>query len=167
MAKLIIKDAKGELEAVANELIAEYKEFRSLSKIKILYVWKLGDSPDWDDESRPIAAETRKLPNRERDIYGFDVEIKVFKSSWRKRGTKSKRRLMWHELQHIELEEGENFKVARDDDGRVKIKLRSHSVAVNTFSEEIDRFGLSGRDVGDAVVLAKALKKYKKKKQNV
>ena len=109
MAKIIIRDKKGELEAVANELIAEQKEFKILSKIKILYVWKLGDSPDWDDEGRPIAAETRKLPNRERDIYGFDVEIKVFKSSWRKRGIKSKRRLMWHELWHINLEEGENF----------------------------------------------------------
>ena len=164
MAKLIIRDKKGELEAISNEWIEKEKQFHVLSKIKILFVWKLGDTPDYDDEGTPIAATTRVLPKRERDIYSYDVEIKVFKATWRKRGPKSKRRLIWHELFHIELQEGENFKVARDDDGRVIVKIRPHTVTVNTFEEEIERFGILGRDVPDALVLSRALKKKRKEK---
>lgn len=163
MAKLVVKDRKKILKKVADQWIKKEKDFRILKKISILYVWRLGETPRYDDESRPVAARTRLLPARERDVYGYDVEIEVFKDSWRRKNKKKQRRLIWHELKHIDVEQGENFKPNRDDDGRIIIKLRNHDIVITTFEDEVDKFGLSGRDVSDATTLAKALKKRQKK----
>jgi len=167
MAKLIIKDRKGELEKIARKLInhSKYKkDFQVLPSLRFLFTWRLGDTPEYDKEGQALAATTHKLSTRERDVYRKDVEIRVFKDSWRKRGKRAKKRLMWHELYHIDVEQGENFKVNRDDDGRVIFELRKHDVRVNTFEKEVKLFGISANDVSDAVVLSKALKKRKKKK---
>lgn len=164
MAKLVVRDKKKILKKVADRWIKKEKHFRILSKVNILYVWRLGETPRYDDENRPVAARTRLLPARERDVYGKDVEIEVFKDSWRRRNKRKQRLLIWHELFHIDVEQGENFKPNYDDDGRIIIKLRRHNIVVTTFEEEIKKFGLQGRDVTDAIILSKALKKRKKKK---
>ena len=164
MSKLLVQDKKGELESVAKNLILNEKTFKTLKNIVVLFVWRLGESARFDDEGRQIAATTRRLPTRERDIYGFDVEIEVFKQSWRRLSTKKKKRLMWHELQHIEIEQGENFKIARDDDGRVVLHIRPHDVVITAFEDELKKYGLANKDVPDVIILTKALKKRKKKK---
>ncbi len=163
MAKLVVKDKKKVLKALANDLIRTKKRFRVLKEIKILYVWRLGDVPEYDDEGRAILAMTRKLPPRERDIYGYDVEIRVWRDGWKRRSKSSQRRVIWHELYHIEVEQGENFSVNRDDDGRAIFRIRPHDVVITTFEDELKRFGLPGRDVNDATILSRALKKRKKR----
>lgn len=165
MAKLIVKDRKGELEKVAKRVIKKNKEFHILKKLNILYVWRLGDMPLYDDEGRAVAAQTKKLANRERDVYGYDVEIQVFKQSWRRRSKKGKYKLMYHELRHIEVEQDEEFKPNRDDDGRIVFKIVPHDVVITAFESEIKKFGLPGHSVPDATVVAKALKQRKKKKK--
>ena len=164
MAKLVVRDTSGQLEKYARKVMKRYKgEFRALKHLKILYLWRLGDNPRYDDEGEPIAAQTRKLPTRERDVYEVDVEIEVFKQSWRRRGKNAKIRLMYHELRHISVEEGENFKVSFDDDGRVVFETVKHDLVVKTFEDEVKRFGLANRDVSSASVLSQALKKKRKK----
>lgn len=165
MAKLHVQDKKGELAKIARKVLRQNKSFRVLKKIEILWVWRLGETPRYDDEGNLVAAQTRKLPNRERDLYGFDVEVEVFKQTWRKRGMKAKRRLIYHELRHIEVEVGENFKVNYDDDGRIIINIVPHDVYVATFEDEIKKYGLAGHDVNQALVLSKALRKLHEKKK--
>lgn len=166
MAKLIVRDHSKKLKKLAKKVIKDNrKEFGILGKINILFVWRLGESPRYDDEDRAVAAQTRVLPPRERDIYGFDVEIEVFKDSWLRKSKKARYRLMWHELYHIDVEQSENFKPNRDDDGRIIIKMRKHDITVTTFNDEVKKFGIQSRDVPDAVALSKALRKREKKKQ--
>lgn len=161
MARLVVKDKKKVLRGLAHDLIETKKRFRILKEIKILYVWRLGDVPEYDDEGRAILATTRKLPVRERDIYGYDVEIKVWRDGWKRKNQKAQRRTMWHELNHIEVEQGENFSVNKDDDGRVIFRIKQHDVVITTFEDELKKFGLQGRDVNDATILSRALKKRK------
>ena len=162
MATRVLRDKKKILRKIANE-VAEEKSFHILNKINILFVWRLGDLPRYDEESRQVLAQTRRLPSRERDVYGYDVEVEVFKQAWKRLGPKKQRRVIWHELNHIEIEQGENFKPNRDKDGRILIEIRSHDVVITTFNAELDKFGLSGHDVPTAVALTTALKKKKKK----
>lgn len=164
MSKLIVRDRKKILKKVANKWIKSEEEFHILKKLNILFTWRLGETPEYNDEGLPLAAITKKLPPRERDVYGYDVEIRVFKDSWRRKNKKKQRITIWHELKHIDVEQGENFKPNRDDDGRILFNLRKHDVFVATFEDEIKKFGLQGRDVSDATILSKALKKRKKKK---
>jgi hypothetical protein len=164
VAKTVVRDQKREIEAVATELMAQYQPFGVLSAVNILFVWRLGETPRYDDQGRPIAATTRRLPVRERDVYGFDVEVEVFQQAWGKKGPKARRRLIWHELYKIDVEQGEDFKVNHDDDGRVIVTMREHDVAITTFEEELKQFGLSSRDIADAQVITKALKRFKLRK---
>ena len=166
MARLVVKDKKKVLRALAHDLISTQKRFRILRELHILYVWRLGDVPEYDDEGRTIIAATRKLPVRERDIYGYDVEIKVWRDGWKRRNPKAQRRTMWHELNRIEVEQGENFSVNKDDDGRIIFRLRQHDVVVTTFEDELKKFGLQTRDVSTATILSRALKKRKKKRDS-
>ncbi len=163
MAKLVVKDKKKVLKAIANDLIGTKKRFRVLKELHILYVWRLSDVPEYDDEGRAILATTRKLPPRERDIYGYDVEIKVWRDGWKRKNKNQQRRTMWHELNHIEVEQGENFSINKDDDGRAIFHIKPHDVVITTFEDELKRFGLPGRDVNDATILSRALKKRKKR----
>lgn len=163
MARLVVKDKKKVLRALAKDLIETKKRFRVLKEVHILYVWRLGDVPEYDDEGRAILATTRKLPARERDIYGYDTEIKVWRDGWKRINKKKQRRTMWHELNHIEVEQGENFSVNRDDDGRIIFRIKQHDVVITTFEDELKKFGLQGRDVSGATILSRALRKRKKR----
>lgn len=166
MARLVVKDKKKVLRTIARDLIATKKRFRVLKEVNILYVWRLGDVPEYDDEGRAILATTRKLPVRERDIYGYDVEIKFWRDGWKRLSKKKQRRKMWHELNHIEVEQGENFSINKDDDGRIVLRIKQHDVVVTTFEDETKKFGLESKDVNSATILARALKKRKKKRES-
>jgi hypothetical protein len=163
MARLVVKDKKKVLRAIARDLISTKKRFKVLKEVNILYVWRLGDVPEYDDEGRAILAATRKLPVRERDIYGYDVEIRVWRDGWKRLSKKKHRRTMWHELNHIEVEQGENFSINKDDDGRIILRVRQHDVVITTFEDELKKFGLEGRDVSSATILSRALKKRKRR----
>jgi hypothetical protein len=160
----VIRDRHGELDKVALYCFKHKKwGYKPLRKLKFLFVWKLGD-PRWDDEGRAIAAQTRKLPTRERDIYGFDVEMEFWRKGWKNRSTKQQQRLMWHELQHIDPEINEGFRWETDEDGRLKFKILEHDVVVTTFKKELKVWGLHQTDEPAAETLARALKKKRKKK---
>lgn len=159
MARTLVRDSSEVLGKLARKVFK--KEFPILKRLNFLFLWKLGE-PDWDDEGFPIAASARKLPVRERDIYGYDVEVKVFRDGWRKRGKKSRYRLIYHELRHVHIEVNEDFKVLRDKDGRVKFQVVPHDVVVRTFEDEIKKFGINPRDVRAAQTLSGALKKRAK-----
>lgn len=162
MAKNLVRDKKDEIKKVADHVITTWEEFKPLKHLNILYVWRLNE-PRFDGEKRPIAAQTRRLPTRERDIYGYDAEIEVYRDGWREMGEKKRIRLMYHELKHIVPEMTEDFQWIVDDDGRKKFSLAEHDLVMTGFKDEIKEFGLSSRDIPVAETLSQALQQKKEK----
>jgi hypothetical protein len=156
------KDDKGDLEKIFKPLIE--KHFPNLTQAQFIYTYH--DKPTFDDEGEPIAAFARKIPNKERDIYGPDFEISVFQEYWITLSDKQKRRLAYHELLHprIEMEDEDSDTPALDDNGRLITWIEPHDLVIKTFKQEIEVFGLSKGDVKVAEFLSNALATYYEKK---
>ena len=164
MAKHIVKDHKKELKKYFKMCLDKWPEFKPLKRLHFLFLWKLNE-PRFDEEGGFVVAQTRKLPVRERDVYGKDVEIEFCRQLWQDMNPKKRLRVMYHELKHICPELDENFNWIIDDDGRLKFKLIKHDIVVKTFKDEVDEFGLMSNDVPAATILAEALRKKEEKRK--
>lgn len=135
------KDETGELEKIAKEMIPY--EFPLVDEVdtRILYAWV--DPPEEDvPNDRIIAGKTHRLGARDRDLYGYDIAIVIAHSLWQDKDANAKRKLMWHELNHIAVVEDPKkggFKV--DPQGRIMYKLREHDLNLERFAGEIIKFG--------------------------
>jgi hypothetical protein len=163
MAKNVIRDETGILRQLAKKVINETPDFLSLKQLKFIFTWYVGEEPEKDSEKTYIAASVRKLPIRERDLYGRDVEFRVNREMWNNANEESHYRLIWHELCHIGIRMDEEFNIVLDDDGRVSFTMLSHDVVIKTFAKELDQFGLPPDLVYPSEVVAKAFRKYRKK----
>lgn len=138
-----IRDKSGEIKQMASAVVARYPEFRILSCLRFLWVWKLGD-PEFDQkEGMPLEAVVRKLPNRERDVYGKDIEVRVHCDTWKSQTYDQRFRLIFHELLHIHVEQDENRNIKIDDDGRVVFSIVPHDIVIRAFQREIEEFGVT------------------------
>ena len=80
------KDPRKFERDVTGEMVGFFENFRYnffplLADAHIHYIFRI--SKKIDDEGMLIVGETRKLPVKERDIYGYDFEICVHKKTWK------------------------------------------------------------------------------------
>lgn len=159
MAAYVWKDKSGVLKAFFEPFIK--KEFPELTHAKMLYAFR--DNEKKDDEGRPIAAEARKIPNKERDLYGYNFEILVHDVVWAKMSNKEKERLAFHELLHCRVSMDESGEPEKDEHGRLITYLEGHNIYLKTFKEEIERYGIEIDDLETVEFLAEALQNRAKK----
>ena len=178
------QDKTGQLDKLYNRIMK--KHFPELSVLEFVFVWR--DKEKYQ-EGQLIMAETSKLTNRDRDLFGFDVRIETDESNWDLISSKEQRKTAYHELSHIVLErekgsvESEEDDLAeREDDeenpipqdikydkeGRVCFRLREHTMVMKRFEEELWEFGLS-EDEDNMLRLLERIRDYhdsnKKEKQ--
>lgn len=144
------KDKTGKLKKFADKIIKSEKDYLPLKHLEILFVWREG-KPKRDPDGGWIAAEASVLSARNRDIFGFDAQIEVSIAIWDTLSPEWRRRLIWHELRHLEVEmEGDGsgkLVPARDKAGRIVISLVPHDISLRTFKAEIDKFGIDTDDL--------------------
>ena len=73
------QDTEGELEEYFTLVLKQYFP-HYLKWLNFLYTWRNGEK--LDEDSIPIIASVRKVQNRDRDIFGFDVIIEVDDERW-------------------------------------------------------------------------------------
>lgn len=135
------------------------------------FIFTFRNKPIYDDDGNEIAAQARKVANRERDLYGVDFEICVYEELWNELSETGKERLVYHELLHcaVEMEldedEEETGNPAYDSEGRVSVYLVPHDIVIKTFKKEIETFGLYGSDIGTAKFMALHYKNLVSKKK--
>ena len=132
------KDKTGELDNVSEAV--RKKHFPKLKYASINHIFRTVFKKD--DEGRIVIGEAKKLTNRERDLYKYDFEICIHKETWEKASDKMRRRLMWHELNHLVVKY--KFQIDKpmvDKAGRLMISLRRHDLVIRTFEEELVLFG--------------------------
>ena len=161
MAINFMLDESGILEKYVRELIRREKSFHLFEHIRFLFVWKLGD-PEMDKEKRWLEASIRRLPSRERDVYGRDVELLVYQQWWNEKTHKQRARLIYHELLHVNIQVDEALTPLIDDDGRVKIEILPHDLVITGFKSEWVKFGPPTEYVTLAGKLYETLVKEKK-----
>lgn len=138
-----VQDTSGNIERGCKFVMKQHKDLEVLSCLRFLYTYKLGD-PRWDADGMPVEAFTKKLSNRERDVYARDVEICVHADSWHEKTREQKARLLFRQLIgiRIEIESGESLDVAQDDAGRVKFRVDVPELTVRVFEREFEEYGL-------------------------
>ena len=139
-------DEIGSLEGYVKQAIREYKPFRILRNLNFLYTWKLGD-PKYDKDGLPIEASVKKLPTRERDLYGKDVELCVHFDSWDTLPKAQAYKLIFRTLLgiHVEVSGGEKLELVLDDDGRIIFHIVPPDIIIKMFSTELEKFGMPSR----------------------
>ena len=154
-----LKDKSGELEKLATSVLSEDgDDLGRLDTIKILYAWR--DPPRYDQaRARLVRGEAKKLSTRERDLFGYDACVIMAQKVWKELSESQRRRLMWHELYHIEVQLDHSGEPDLDDHGRIKIRLRRHDLNMERFSEELEKFGFEAEE---KVATKKLIKIYRK-----
>lgn len=152
--------AASKVEKMARILIKEH--FPNLRHIKILYVMRA--KPKAGEDNTVIAGTARVLPSKMVDIYGFNAEIELAKPIWDAMSSSQKRRLLWHELRHLQVEVNDDGEPELDKDGRISVSCDTHDIAMRTFSDELRLFGLQESDIKVLRTLSRIYKAYKKGK---
>lgn len=143
-----IKDKTGQLNKYFSKLIEDY--FPELKALNFLYCWY--DKSRYDDENQLIVASVRKIGNRDRDLFGYDVCIEADMEHWDSIAEDDQFKIAYHELLHIKLEyvdvnEEEDTEVEQevkvDKDGRICFYIDSHDIVLKRFKTELKIFGLS------------------------
>lgn len=132
------RDKTGELNKYFDACKNVY--FPKLKYVNVNYIFRTVQEKD--DEGREVIGMARRLPPKERDLYGYDFEICIHKDTWKKASNKFKQRIAWHELNHLRVQM--QFKVNEpmvDKAGRIKIGLKQHDLVIRTFTEELEIFG--------------------------
>ena len=151
----IVRDRSKELETMYRKVVGkDNQHFPELQLLRFLFTYRQG-KPEWTKDNLIVYAQVRKLPPRERDVYLFDVELRVWKEGWDEMSPKQKRRTIWHELRHIQVDLDEDFKPHLDSENRIKFYLAPHDIVIKTFKDEIEKFGLNPIDKQPIELLSK------------
>jgi len=158
------QDKTGKLAKLLFSTISKNQEYNILKNLNFLLVWREG-KPAKDGDGGNIAAQVRVLPNRLRDLFGFDVEIEVCKDIWDRVDLKWKIRLLWHELRHfyVEVDEDTNLPV-KDKENRIAVSIVPHDLVIRTFKDEIIKFGVDIDEVDTFKFMYKTYSEVKKGK---
>lgn len=161
------KDETGKLEKAVNYIVNKYRP--DLKDVSFLCVWR---EEEKIEDGGLVLGEVAKLSNKNRDVFGYDVMLEVDRAAWDDSDKEEKKKLIFHELQHVKIETEADDKnnedlphenktaqelfeerledsnaikgeFKYDKQGRLKIKIRPHSLSVNRFNEELLIFGLS------------------------
>lgn len=136
-----IDKSKG-LEGIFEKIFTRY--FPQLKILNFLYTWR---SKEKFVDDQIVLAEVFKMSPRDRDLWGFDVRVEIFEDTWTTSNHKTRCKLAYHEICHIELlfkkgKEKKKKNVKVDKEGRICFKIKSHDVALKRFVSELKVFGL-------------------------
>lgn len=154
-------DNSGVLKKYVDICIEKYRN--DIKDLNFLCAWR--NKEKWED-GELVLAEVQKLPPKYRDTLGYDVALIVDANAWKNLKKQEKRKLIFHELEHVQLEYDktevtsktvqEMFEAILDDDvqglpkydsdDRIKIQIRDHNLVIKKFSKELLKFGLSEKD---------------------
>jgi len=151
------QDDTGEIRKYARQIIKAGKNtqtddlittFWDLRRVKILYTFR--DEARKDEEERFVSARVKVLSAELRDLFGKDVQIEICEPTWRQLTVRWKKRLVKHELRHINIvwdekhydETGER-QPKTDKEGRIKVSTLPHDLVLRTFEDDIQEWGLS------------------------
>lgn len=87
------------LPKMLEKVVKKYRP--DLEEVKFLCCWR--DEPRYDD-GLLVMADVARLSNRDRDLYGYDVRLTVDEGYWEKATLQEKEKLLFHELEHIQVE---------------------------------------------------------------
>lgn len=159
------KDKSGELDKYV-EYWLKKKEFPEITEFDLNILTVFREENEWDKDSGDmIAAKTRCLNARDRDLFGYDFMIVFASNVWQEMNKRQKLRLVWHELYHCRVVFDEDGNAETDKDGRIKTFCAQHDLSIKTFADEIKRFGLSGDQLAIAKFLHEAYLEYKRKEK--
>jgi len=163
MKKEVLKFERDPTKELNNYFEASrQKYFPDIASANINYIFRTVQEKD--DEGRVVVGSARKLPNKDRDLYGYDFEICIHKDTWKNASKKYKKRIAYHELRHLHVKF--KFKIKEpmvDTAGRIKIALNQHNLVIRTFIEELEIFGPTF-DQKEAIEMVEKYLKGKKKK---
>ena len=136
------RDKSGKLDKFFKKIMNKYYKHDPIHLANILYCFWVGEKTS--REGNIILGTARALSPRERDIFGYDFLIAVYKKHWKSAKFIDRVRLAIHEIKHcIVITEGETDVSKKDKEGRIKIKIRPHEVSLNLFLYEVKKCGLS------------------------
>lgn len=141
MARNYARDESGIIEKCVRFLLKKYpKDFSFLSELCFLYVWRLG-KPEYE-EGRMLPAKIKSVSVRERDLYSVDVELRIHRDTWESMTKVQKTQLIFGLLLRVRVSLDEDFKLIKDDDGRVCFEVVSPDVLIKIFRREVDEWGI-------------------------
>lgn len=160
------KDMTGKLEKAVKFTIAKHRP--ELDCLNFLCVWR---DKEKISDGQVVQAEVYKLSNKHRDIFGADVMLEVDINAWKARSKDEKKKLIFHELEHVKVEyeiageedeedveqnlsaqqifenllkdEKPEGQPKRDKEGRVVFYIVPHDLEIKRFRSELLLFGLS------------------------
>lgn len=160
----IIRDTSHELQSMYRKVVGEdHKNFPELNLLRFLFTWREG-KPEWSKDNQVIMAQVKKLPPRERDVYLFDIELRVWYDGYQEMNHKQKRRTIWHELRHVQVDLDEDFKPTLDSENRIRFHLAPHDIVIRTFADEVEKFGVNPQDKHPIQLLNHHLRKLNTEK---
>jgi hypothetical protein len=142
----------GEIRKVYYSVIDEYFPF--LQCLNFLFVVR---DKERFSEGQLVIADTTKLSNRDRDLFGFDVRIETDINYWSKTTNQSK--IAYHELCHIEVEL-EDDETPKIKDDRVVFHITPHDLCLKRFISELKLYGLTKDEEKIYRILRKIRKKH-------
>ena len=146
------QDSSGRLKKAGEHIIQ--KEYPDLKAAHILYTWR--DPCAWEGD-KPVGARARKLPTMWRDLIKADFQIEVCYSTWKTLTPEQRYRLLWHELKHCVLVRDEDGAQLYESVGRKKITILPRDIVIETFEEEVKRWGVHPIDIHSARLVAQRL----------
>jgi predicted metallopeptidase len=168
-----LKDKKEILIKAVNYTIKQHRP--DLSYLSFATAWRT--HPKYS-EGKLVAAEVIKFSTLHRDLHGKDVLLLVDKEIWKDLSKEEKKKLIFHELEHVVVEfEGQSKKKKKkkweqedltaqeifeslleernvdgtpkeDKEGRIKFKLVPHDLDLRRFRSELSIYGLSAEEEG-------------------
>jgi len=155
-------DKSGKLEKIFKKVMDD--NYPELSLLRWVYTFR--DSEKLDEEGLPIIASVRKLVPRDRDIFDFDIMVEMDKEQWDAMGKSKKLKVVFHELNHTEIDwdDEDEQEPAVDKNDRIKFKLKPHDIVIKRFKEELNKYGLSEDEEEIRIMLNKI---YKGKKLTI
>ena len=137
------RDSSGRLETLGSHIIKRYFKELVDEKIRMLYTWR--HPSRIDEDGRTILGRATRLPNKLRDVFGYDFEVEISLEHWPNLPLSKQWRLMWHELRHCQIahDSDDVGGVAKDNQDRIKIYCDPHDLVIQSFQDEIVAFGLT------------------------
>lgn len=93
------KDESGKLDKAVTWVIKNKRP--DLECLSFLCVWR--DKEKLVD-GKLVEAEVSKISNKNRDVFGYDVMLEVDLNNWKSLSVKQKKKLIFHELEHVQVE---------------------------------------------------------------
>jgi hypothetical protein len=139
-----IEDKQKQMHAIKKRLIQEHQELRPLEELTFIYTFVNGELIY--REGQVVDGYVKKLSPHDRDRDERDVEICVHYDTWMEKKDLQKERLIYNLLLRVHILTNEQHEPQRDEDERIRFRLRKPSIRIAVFEEELEKYGLAPED---------------------